>query len=66
MRIQTSIQYQQVAVQEISHYWKALRDLAGRGAGAKKWEEKEKRKTACIKRFEKMREIWLQVRDGLR
>lgn len=66
MRIQASIQYQQAAIQEISQYWKALKDLAGRGAGAKKWEEKEKRRTNCIKRFEKMREIWLQVRDGLK
>lgn len=64
-RIQSTIQYQQAALQEITQYWKGLRDLAGRGAGARKWEEKEKRKLLSIKQFGRVRDTWMEVREGV-
>ncbi|KAF8524228.1 BRO1-like domain-containing protein [Gautieria morchelliformis] len=64
-RIQSTVQYQQAALQEISQYWKGLRDLAGRGAGARKWEEKEKRKTSSIKQFGRARDTWMEIREGI-
>lgn len=64
-RIHSTIQYQQAALQEIGQFWKALRDLAGRGAGARKWEEKEKRKTSKVKQFGRARDMWMEVREGL-
>ena len=45
--------------------WKGLKELAGRGAGARKWEEREKRKVETIKRFGKARDGYMEVRDGL-
>ena len=39
-----TVQYEQSVVSEITQLWKALKDLAGRGTGARKWEEREKRK----------------------
>ncbi|KAF8586903.1 BRO1-domain-containing protein [Ramaria rubella] len=64
-RIQATVQYQQAALQEIGQYWKGLKDLAGRGAGARKWEEKEKRNTASIKQFGRARDTWMEVRGGV-
>jgi hypothetical protein len=65
MRVQSTLQYQQVAIQEISQFWKGLKDLAGRGAGARKWEEKEKQKKTIIKRFGRARDTWMEVREGV-
>lgn len=45
--------------------WKGLKELAGRGAGARKWEEREKRKVETVKRFAKARDGYMEVRDGL-
>ena len=59
------MQYQQAALQEIGQYWKALKDLAGRGAGARKWEDKEKRKAQSIKQFGRARDTWMEVREGV-
>ena len=64
-RIASTIQHQQIALQEISSFWKGLRDLAGKGAGARKWEEKEKRKMQLVKRFAKAREAWAEVKSGI-
>ena len=64
-RIQSTLQYQQAALQEIAQYWKGLRDLAGRGASARKWEEKERRKTSSIKQFGRARDTWMEVREGI-
>jgi len=65
LRIASTIQYQQAALQEIASFWKALRDLAGKGAGARKWEEKEKRKTQLVKRFARAKEGWFEVKEGV-
>ncbi|KAG1778068.1 ALIX V-shaped domain binding to HIV-domain-containing protein, partial [Suillus placidus] len=35
----TTVHNQQAVLQEIQGLWKNLRDLAGRGPGAKKWDE---------------------------
>ncbi|KIJ40029.1 hypothetical protein M422DRAFT_32438 [Sphaerobolus stellatus SS14] len=64
-RIASTIQYQQIAIQEIASFWKALKDLVGKGAGARKWEEKEKRKTQLVKRFAREREGWTEVKSGV-
>ena len=45
--------------------WKGLKELAGHGAGARKWEEREKRMVETIKRFGKARDGYMEVRDGL-
>jgi tyrosine-protein phosphatase non-receptor type 23 len=45
--------------------WKRLKDLAGRGPGAKKWDEREKRKKDTVRRFSRARDGYMEVRDGL-
>ena len=42
-----------------------MRELAGRGPGARKWEEREKRKRDTVRRFERARDGYMEVRDGL-
>lgn len=39
------------------------RDLAGWGAGAKKWDERERRKDT-VRRFSNARDRCIEVRDG--
>lgn len=64
-RLGASVQHQQVTIQELQSLWKSLKDLAGRGPGAKKWDEREKRKKETIRRFQRARDGYMEVRDGL-
>jgi len=64
-RLSASIQHQETALQELAVLWKALKELAGRGPGARKWEEREKRKNDTVKRFSRARDIYMEARDGL-
>lgn len=52
-------------LQEVSAYWRALKDLAGRGPGARKWDERERRKKDTVRRFSRARDGYMEVRDGL-
>ena len=60
-----AVQYEQAAVAEIAQLWKSLKDLAGRGPGARKWEEREKRKRETMRRFTRARDGYMEIRDGL-
>lgn len=64
-RLGASVQHQQATIQELQSLWKSLKDLAGRGPGAKKWDEREKRKKETIRRFQRARDGYMEVRDGL-
>ncbi|KAH0831222.1 BRO1-domain-containing protein [Lanmaoa asiatica] len=64
-RLAATVHHQQIALQEIQNLWKSLRDIAGRGPGAKKWEEREKRKKETIRRISRARDGYMEVRDGL-
>ncbi|PCH36767.1 BRO1-domain-containing protein [Wolfiporia cocos MD-104 SS10] len=64
-RLAATVQYEQGTLQEVSTLWRTLRDLASRGPGAKKWEEREKRKKETIRRFSRARDGYMEVRDGL-
>ena len=64
-RLTSSIHHQEVALQEVTTLWKGLKDLAGRGAGARKWEEREKKKKDTVRRFSRARDGYMEVRDGL-
>jgi tyrosine-protein phosphatase non-receptor type 23 len=64
-RLASTIHHEQMTVQEASSLWRTLRDLAGRGPGARKWEERERRKKDTIKRFSQARDGYMEVRDGL-
>ncbi|KZP17376.1 BRO1-domain-containing protein [Athelia psychrophila] len=64
-RLVSSVHHQQSAIQDLQSLWKSLKDLAGRGPGAKKWDEREKRKKETINRFQRARDGYMEVRDGL-
>ncbi|KAG1789146.1 BRO1-like domain-containing protein [Suillus plorans] len=64
-RLGTTVHNQQVVLKEIQGLWKNLRDLAGRGPGAKKWDERERRKKDTVRRFSNARDGYMEVRDGL-
>ncbi|KAH7928878.1 BRO1-domain-containing protein [Leucogyrophana mollusca] len=64
-RLVATVHHQQVALQEIQTLWKSLRDLAGRGPGAKKWDERERRKKDTVRRFSAARDGYMEIRDGL-
>ncbi|KAH8102053.1 BRO1-like domain-containing protein [Cristinia sonorae] len=64
-RLTATVQHEQSLLQELSQLWRGLRDLAGRGPGARKWEEREKRKKDTIRRFSRARDGYMEVRDGL-
>ena len=64
-RLTATVHHEQVALQELSQLWRGLRDLAGRGPGAKKWEERERRKKDTVRRFSRARDVYMEVRDGL-
>ncbi|KAG2040773.1 BRO1-like domain-containing protein [Suillus americanus] len=64
-RLGTTVYNQQAVLQEIQGLWKHLRDLAGRGPGAKKWDERERRKKDTVRRFSNARDGYMEVRDGL-
>lgn len=58
-------QYEQAVLLEITQLWKGLKDLAGRGPGVRKWEEREKRKKETMRRFTRARDGYMEIRDGL-
>lgn len=60
-----TVQYEQTILSEITQFWKGLKDLAGRGPGARKWEEREKRKRETMRCFTRARDGYMEVRDGL-
>ena len=60
-----AVQYEQAAVAEIVQLWKGLKDLADRGPGARKWEEREKRKHETMRRFTRAKDGYMEIRDGL-
>lgn len=64
-RLTATFHHEQITLQEVSALWRTLKDLAGRGPGAKKWEEREKRKKDTIRRFSRARDVYMEVRDGL-
>jgi hypothetical protein len=64
-RLASTVHHQEVALQELATLWQGLKDLAGRGPGARKWEEREKRKKETVKRFSRTRDVYMEVRDGL-
>jgi len=64
-RLGSAVHHQQVTLQEVTGLWRKLRDHASRGPGAKKWEEREKRKKDAIKRFSRARDGYMEVRDGI-
>ncbi|KAI0752567.1 BRO1-domain-containing protein [Daedaleopsis nitida] len=64
-RLAATVHHEQVALQELTTLWRGLRDMAGRGPGAKKWEEREKRKKDTVRRFSRARDVYMEVRDGL-
>ncbi|KAH9914099.1 ALIX V-shaped domain binding to HIV-domain-containing protein [Fomitopsis serialis] len=64
-RLTATVHHEQVTIQEVSALWRALKDLAGRGPGAKKWEERERRKKDTIRRFSRARDGYMEVRDGI-
>ncbi|KIJ64680.1 hypothetical protein HYDPIDRAFT_131727 [Hydnomerulius pinastri MD-312] len=64
-RLTATVHHQQMTLQEVQGLWKNLRDIAGRGSGAKKWEEREKRKKDAVRRISHARDGYMEVRDGL-
>lgn len=64
-RVATTVHLEQVILQEVTSLWRTLKDLAGRGPGAKKWEERERRKKDTVKRFSQARDGYMEARDGL-
>ncbi|KAL1745989.1 BRO1-like domain-containing protein [Schizophyllum fasciatum] len=64
-RLAATVQYQQVALREVAGMWKNLRESVGRGPGARKWEERERKKKDTIKRFQRARDGYMEIRDGL-
>ncbi|KAF9484066.1 BRO1-domain-containing protein [Pholiota conissans] len=64
-RLSATVQHQDIALQELTTLWKGLKDHAGRGAGARKWDEREKRKKDTVRRFSRARDGYMEVRDGL-
>ena len=64
-RLSTTVHHEQVILQEVTTLWRTLKDLAGRGPGAKKWEERERRKKDTVKRFSRARDGYMETRDGL-
>ncbi|KAI0943520.1 hypothetical protein AcW1_002667 [Taiwanofungus camphoratus] len=64
-RLTATVHAEQVTLQEVSTLWRGLKDLAGRGPGAKQWEERERRKKDTIRRFSRARDGYMEVRDGL-
>lgn len=64
-RLAATVVHQQAALQEVAQLWKTLKDSAGRGPGAKKWDEREKRKKDTVRRFSRARDVYMEIRDGL-
>ncbi|KAI9513391.1 BRO1-domain-containing protein [Russula earlei] len=63
-RLGQTVHHQHATIQEITQLWRTLRDLGGRG-GARKWDERERRKKETVRRFTQASEKYMEVRDGL-
>ncbi|KAH9996261.1 BRO1-like domain-containing protein [Russula vinacea] len=63
-RLGQTVHHQQATIQEITQLWRTLKDLGGRG-GARKWDERERRKKETVRRFTLASEKYMEVRDGL-
>ncbi len=64
-RLASTVHHEQLTLQEVTTLWRALKDHASRGPGARKWEERERRKKDTVKRFSRARDGYMEVRDGL-
>ena len=64
-RLTQTLHHQHVALQELTQLWNALRELAGRGEGARRWDERERRKNETVKRFGRARDGYMEARDGV-
>jgi tyrosine-protein phosphatase non-receptor type 23 len=64
-RLAQTVHQQAAALQETGQLWKTLKDLAGRGEGARKWDERERRKKEAVRRFSRARDGYMEARDGL-
>ena len=64
-RLAQTVHHEQLTLQQVTTLWRSLKDLASRGPGAKKWEERERRKKDTIKRFSRARDGYMEARDGL-
>lgn len=64
-RLAATVQHQEAALKNVASLWKGLKEHAGRGPGARKWEEREKKKKDVVRRFSNARDIYMEVRDGL-
>ncbi|KAH9968158.1 BRO1-like domain-containing protein [Russula dissimulans] len=63
-RLGQTVHHQHATIQEITQLWRTLKDLGGRG-GARKWDERERRKKESVRRFTQASEKYMEVRDGL-
>ena len=63
-KLSSSITSQQSVITEVTQLWRGLRDLAGRGEGARRWEERERRKADATRRFQRARDGYMEARDG--
>jgi hypothetical protein len=59
-RLAAIVQQQEAALKGAATLWKGLKEHAGRGPGAHKWE-----KEAAVRRFSNARDIYVEVRDGV-
>lgn len=64
-RLAATVQHQEATLKEVASLWKGLKEHAGRGSGARKWEERERKKKDVVRRFSNGRDIYMEVRDGL-
>ena len=64
-RLAATVHHQELALQEVVALWKGLKDLAGRGPGVRKWDERERKKKDVVRRFSNARDVYMEVRDGL-
>jgi len=64
-RLATTVQHQEATLKEVASLWKGLKELAGRGPGARKWEERERKKKDVVHGFSNTRDVYMEVRDGL-
>ncbi|KAJ7594371.1 BRO1-like domain-containing protein [Mycena floridula] len=64
-RLAATVHLQEAVLKEIQGLWKNLKDAGGRGAGARRWDEREKRKKDTVRRFQRTRDGYMEVRDGV-
>lgn len=64
-RLGATVHHQDTIIKELTSLWKALKDAGSRGPGARKWDEREKRKAGAVKRFGRARDAYMEVRDGV-